>query len=129
MRHSTIAVILIFMGAGLLTTGTALAYTTFSGSNNCDQCHSGFDSYGADNHQTHIASFACNSCHVTNGDNPVTSTCAVCHEPNLLWNFHLQFAPNDMNGMDCAACHSVTATESDTWDIIKSRYREALFNN
>ena len=126
MRRSLIVAFLIVATAGFLVSDPAMAYTLFSGSNNCDQCHSGFDSYGAATHQSHIASFSCSSCHVSNGDNPNISTCAECHDPNLLWNFHLQFAPNDLNGMDCTACHSVTPNENDSWDSIKSRYRDAV---
>ena len=129
MRNKINALIFIVIGVGLLTTGSAFAYNRFSGNNNCDQCHDGFDSYGSDTHSEHIAEFSCNACHVSNGDNPLISTCSECHNPNLLWNFHLQFAPDDQNGMDCAACHSVTADEKETWDSVKSRYREALFNN
>ncbi len=130
MRHSNVVILLILVGAGLLVTGPALSYTTFSGSNNCDQCHTGFNGYSGITHQLHINTpIACSSCHVSNGDNPVTSTCAVCHDPNLLWNFHLQFAPADQFGMTCSSCHSVTSTEEDTWDAVKSRYREALFSN
>lgn len=126
MRRSFIVAFLLITTAVFFVTGSAMAYNLFSGSNNCDQCHSGFDSYGGDTHQSHIASFDCNACHVSNGDNPYISTCAVCHESNLLWNFHLQNAPNDLNGMDCAACHSVTPNENDSWDSIKSRYRDAV---
>ena len=129
MRYSNVLVLLVLVGAGLLVTGPAMAYNLFSGDNNCDQCHDGFDSYGAADHQAHIDNFACNACHVDNGDNPLISTCAVCHDANLLWNYHLQYAPDDLNGMDCAACHTVTATERETWDSIKSRYRDALFSN
>ncbi len=57
------------------------------------------------------------------------TTCAVCHDSNLLWNFHLQFAPNDQFGMDCDSCHDVVGTEQDSWDGIKARYREVLFGN
>ncbi|MCP4293314.1 MAG: hypothetical protein GY780_15930 [bacterium] len=129
MSNKTNAIILFFVGVGLMTAGAAMGYTTFSGSNNCDQCHDGFDGYGSSTHQEHISSFSCGSCHASSGDNPLVETCAVCHEANLLWNFHLQFAPNDMNGFNCATCHNVVATEKDTWDGIKARYREALFTN
>ncbi len=126
MRRPISLAFLIVIIAGLTVSGSSIAYTFFSGSNNCDQCHSGFDSYGAADHQSHIASYSCDSCHVSNGDNPYVSTCAVCHDPNLLWNFHLQNAPNDLNGMDCAACHSVTPNENDSLDSIKARYRDAV---
>lgn len=128
MRYSRVFAFLIFTTAILMVAGTSQAYTSFSGSNNCDQCHTGFDSYGAATHQSHIASFACGDCHVSNGDNPEVSTCSACHDSNLLWNFHLQFAGNDLNGMDCNACHTVTSTEKESWDSIKSRYRAALYN-
>ncbi len=126
MRLSIVALILISATAGLLLSGSSLAYTFFSGSNNCNQCHPGFDGYGSSTHQSHINSFSCNSCHVDNGDNPYISTCAVCHDPNLLWNYHLQFAGNDLNGLDCGSCHEITATEKESWDSIKSRYRAAV---
>lgn len=129
MRYSSVFACLILTTAVLLVAGTSQAYTFFNGSNNCDQCHTGFDSYNAVTHQSHIASFSCSACHVSNGDNPEISTCAACHDPNLLWNFHLQFAGDDMNGMDCAVCHTVTSSEKESWDSIKSRYRAALFNN
>jgi len=128
MRKSFVFAFLILAAAGLLVNGSSQAYTYFSGSNNCDQCHSGFDSYGSSDHSSHIASFSCNSCHVSNGDNPLVSTCAVCHESNLLWNYHLQFADDDQNGMDCAACHAVTPNGKDSWDSIKSRYRDAVMS-
>ena len=47
MRYSNVLVLLVLVGAGLLVTSPAMAYTLFSGANNCDQCHVGFDSYGA----------------------------------------------------------------------------------
>jgi hypothetical protein len=126
MRRPLVLAFLLLAATSLMVSSSSTAYTVFSGSNNCDQCHSGFDSYGSPTHQTHLASYSCNSCHGSSGDNPLISTCAVCHDANLLWNFHLQFAGNDLNGFDCATCHDVLPSEKDSWDSIKSRYRDAV---
>ncbi len=126
MRRSFILAFLIVLIAGFTISENSTAYTLFSGDNNCDQCHTGFDGYGSSTHQSHIAAMSCNACHESNGDNANIATCSACHDSNLLWNYHLQYAENDLNGMDCSACHSVTPNENESWDSIKSRYRDAV---
>lgn len=126
MRRFAFAAFVILVGASFIGNGPALAYTSFDGSNNCSQCHSGFDSYGAAVHQTHISETACSTCHATSGDNPLIETCSACHDANLLWNYHLQFAPADGSGFTCGTCHTITPTESYDWDAVKALYYGSL---
>ncbi len=125
MRQFILAAFLLLGSAALFCPSSALAYNEFSGDNNCNQCHTGFDGYGAATHQMHIASFDCNACHISNGDNSLISTCAVCHDSNLLWNYHLQFAGDDELGLTCNSCHAVTPNGDNSWDAVKSWYRGA----
>jgi|GEM_PF-2102239 len=127
MRKTILVASLVLAATFLLGTQSVQAYNQFGGSNACSQCHDGFDGYGSSTHQAHINTYdvSCGECHLnSNGDNPVIEdTCSNCHDPNLLWNYHLQFAPVDGNGMDCTGCHAVTPTESSSWDAVKSWYR------
>ena len=126
MRKTLFAASMVLVITFLLGPSGVSAYTWFSGDNNCDQCHTDFNGFSGATHTLHTDSFDCNACHVSPGDNPSTSNCAVCHESNLLWNFHLQFAGDDLNGFNCATCHAVTPNDDNSWDSVKSWYRVAV---
>lgn len=126
MRIFTFVALIVLVGAGFLGDDNVLAYNQFGGSDNCSQCHSGFDSYGSSDHQDHMDITTCNACHASSGDNPVIATCSACHDANLLWNYHLRFAGPDDNDQECDACHSVTPNEPVNWDDVKSMYLSSL---
>lgn len=129
MRKMILTACLVLAVTFLLGPQPVQAYYQYSGTNYCNSCHTGFDSYGAVTHQAHINDYSvsCGTCHLgSNGDNPVIEdTCATCHDANLLWNYHLQFAGADPGGRICSTCHVVTPTESNSWDQVKSWYRVA----
>lgn len=120
----------------ILTVATALAavailsldaeaYNRFSGSNNCNQCHTNFEGFGEATHDFHVNTmgFSCGQCHAAPGDNPLVEKCAVCHISNPLWNTHLTGAPNDLNGFTCASCHDVTGNEVWDWSSLKHTFK------
>jgi len=129
MRKTIITVSIVLAAFFVLGVQPAQAYYQVIGNNYCNSCHDGFDGFGASTHDNHINSYgvSCNQCHLgSNGDNPVVGdTCSNCHDANLLWNFHLQFAGADPGGRICSTCHTVTPTESNSWDQVKSWYQAA----
>ncbi|HPF34373.1 MAG TPA: hypothetical protein P5571_00590 [Candidatus Krumholzibacteria bacterium] len=111
------------LAVGFALVQDAQAYTRFAGSNNCDQCHTGFNGFSGATHQLHTSGgISCSQCHGSTGDNPFVSKCAECHTPNPLWNTHLS-APADGQGMTCGSCHTITANELWKWSQAKRTYR------
>jgi hypothetical protein len=115
-------VLLVLAAFALTIDHNASAYTQFSGSNSCDQCHTTFDGFGESSHDFHNTFASCADCHGSSGDNPPVANCATCHDSNTLWNYHLGNAPADGNGLTCSSCHTVP-NEEWSWSKAKKWFK------
>ena len=123
MKHK-FNVLCILAGLIVLTISSgALAYPVFSGSNNCNQCHTDFDGFGAALHNFHLTFASCSDCHVINGDNPVTDRCIDCHDDNGIKSFHVVNVGPDGNGFTCLTCHTVTPNDTWSWSQTKHLFK------
>jgi len=121
----TILTLAMALAAVAILSLDAEAYNRFAGGNNCNQCHTTFEGFGEATHDFHVNTmgFSCSQCHGSPGDNPYISKCAVCHDPNTIWNLHLTNAPADGEGFTCATCHTVTDNEAWDWSDLKHTFK------
>jgi len=121
-RSAGLGLILV-VAIALTWTPTVSAYEFYNGSNNCIQCHSGFDGFGEFLHDFHNGFVEnCTDCHGSIGDNPMIEKCAVCHIPNPLWNTH-RTAPADLLGLRCSTCHTFVGNDAFSWGETKNLFR------
>lgn len=109
-----------------LQTEPAASYPSYNGSPACDDCHSGFNGFGAALHDLHNEmTSSCSNCHESVGDNPEMEKCAGCHVSGddgggLVLHHTNAEAPADANGMRCATCHP--GASADTEDVAPPYY-------
>jgi hypothetical protein len=104
------------LAALLLWSVQATAYSTFSGANNCDQCHT--DWTGA-THTLHSDQFSCGTCHSVD---PVTPTqCIACHNIGDLFDLHGPLTDGD--GYQCGYCHEGVGARPRSWTGVKNDFR------